>query len=71
MTELGLHALANDPNGWWHRVEDEMEAFVSAHVPPHAAGVEIALDAERLEVVLAYDLASHRVRRSARRRSTG
>lgn len=56
MTEFGLRHVAADSSGWWRRVELEMQALVSAHLPRAASDVRMELDPERLELVLEYAL---------------
>lgn len=56
MTEFGLQHAADGSSGWWGRVELEMQALVSAHLPPCASHVRMDLDRERLEIVLEYQL---------------
>jgi len=56
MTEFGLQHAADGSSGWWERVELEMQALVSAHLPASASDVRMDLDRERLQIVLEYQL---------------
>jgi hypothetical protein len=62
MAEFGLRhappeeANERDPDGWWRRVEREMESAVFAYVPRAAVVVRMRLDEEALEVVVDYAL---------------
>jgi len=64
MAELGLCVAAEDervraPDGWWRRVEREMEAAVVAHLPEAAVDIQMRLDAESMEVVVEFALPAH------------
>jgi len=54
LAELGIREPAAQHEGWWRRIEEEMEHFVFRHVPPRAPGLEMSLDPERMEVVVRY-----------------
>ena len=56
MTQFGLRHAPDHESGWWLRVQDEMEAFVHAHLPRAASGVSMRLDSERMEVELEYEV---------------
>lgn len=59
MTAFGLWNFDDESRAcrrWWTRVCNEMDALVGAALPRAAQRVRMQLDAERMEIVLGYEL---------------
>jgi len=58
MGELGVFGTASHAEGWWQRVEAEVQELVDRHLPGAATLLGLSLDEETLEVLVTFSLES-------------